>query len=87
MSSELLTTSLSILFQGLLMTLALSAASIVGGTLIDSGSKDTLIESVELVGPLPAKDARFRRQYDIYVTSLEQKGVRATLENLDSLVD
>jgi mannitol 2-dehydrogenase len=42
---------------------------------------------VELVGPLPAKDARFRGQYDIYVTSLEQKGVRATLENLDSLVD
>jgi len=34
MSSDLLTTSLSILFQGLLLTLALSAASIVGGTLI-----------------------------------------------------
>jgi polar amino acid transport system permease protein len=34
MSGELLTTSLSILFQGLLMTLALSAASIVGGTLV-----------------------------------------------------
>lgn len=55
--------------------------------LIDSGSKNTLIESVELVGPLPAKDERFRRQYDIYVTALEQKGVRTTLENLDTLVD
>jgi mannitol 2-dehydrogenase len=55
--------------------------------LIDSGSKDVLIESVELVGPLPAKDERFRKQYDIYITSLEKKGVRATLENLDTLVD
>jgi mannitol 2-dehydrogenase len=55
--------------------------------LIDSGSKDTLIRSVELVGPLPAKDERFRKQYDIYVTSLEKNGVRTTLENLDSLVD
>lgn len=55
--------------------------------LIDSGSKDVLIESVELVGPLPAKDGRFRKQYDIYITSLEKKGVRATLENLDTLVD
>jgi polar amino acid transport system permease protein len=34
MSSELLMTSLAILFQGLLATLLLSAASIVGGTLI-----------------------------------------------------
>jgi mannitol 2-dehydrogenase len=42
---------------------------------------------VELVGPLPAKDERFRKQYDIYITSLEKKGVRATLENLDTLVD
>ena len=55
--------------------------------LIDSGSKNTLIESVELVGPLPAKDERFRKQYDIYVASLAQKGVRVTLENLDTLVD
>jgi mannitol 2-dehydrogenase len=55
--------------------------------LIDSGSRDTLVESVELVGPLPARDKRFRNQYDIYVTSLEKRGVRATLENLDSLVD
>jgi len=55
--------------------------------LIDSGSKDALIESVELVGPLPASDKRFRRQYDIYVESLEKQGVRKTLENLDSLVD
>lgn len=55
--------------------------------LIDSGSSDTLIESVELVGPLPAKDERFRRQYDIYVASLERQGVRKTLEQLDALVD
>jgi len=55
--------------------------------LIDSGSKDTLIESVDLVGPLPAKNERFRRQYDIYVDSLEKQGVRKTLENLDALVD
>jgi mannitol 2-dehydrogenase len=55
--------------------------------LIDSGSKATLIESVELVGPLPAKDERFRRQYDIYVDSLDKEGVRKTLERLDSLVD
>ncbi|UPG89910.1 mannitol dehydrogenase family protein [Luteibacter aegosomaticola] len=55
--------------------------------LIDSGSKDTLIESVELVGPLPAKDTRFRKQYDIYVDSLQKQGVRKTLEQLDSLVD
>ncbi|MFP3648041.1 amino acid ABC transporter permease, partial [Paraburkholderia sp. SIMBA_054] len=34
MSSELLMTSLAILFQGLLATLLLSAAAIVGGTLI-----------------------------------------------------
>jgi His/Glu/Gln/Arg/opine family amino acid ABC transporter permease subunit len=34
MSSELLTTSLAILIQGLVATLLLSAASIVGGTLI-----------------------------------------------------
>lgn len=55
--------------------------------LIDSGSKDTLIESVDLVGPLPAKDERFRRQYDIYVEALEKQGVRKTMENLDALVD
>lgn len=55
--------------------------------LIDSGSKDALIESEDLVGPLPAKDARFRRQYDAYVASMEERGVRATLERLDSLVD
>ncbi len=34
MSSELLMTSLAILFRGLLATLLLSAAAIVGGTLI-----------------------------------------------------
>jgi mannitol 2-dehydrogenase len=55
--------------------------------LIDSGSKDALIESVDLVGPLPAKDARFRKQYDIYVEALEKQGVRRTLEQLDQLVD
>lgn len=55
--------------------------------LIDSGSKDTLIESVDLVGPLPAKDVRFRKQYDVYVDSLERQGVRKTLEQLDTLVD
>ena len=55
--------------------------------MIDSGSKDTLIESVELVGSLPARDERFRRQYDIYVDALERQGVRRTLEQLDALVD
>jgi mannitol 2-dehydrogenase len=55
--------------------------------MIDSGSKDTLIESVELVGPLPARDERFRRQYETYVASLERQGVRRTLEQLDDLVD
>jgi mannitol 2-dehydrogenase len=55
--------------------------------IIDSGSKDTLIESVELVGPLPAKDTRFRKQYDSYVKALETQGVRRTLERLDELVD
>lgn len=55
--------------------------------LIDSGSSETLIGSVELVGPLPAKDSRFRRQYEIYVASLEKQGVRRTLEQLDALVD
>jgi Mannitol-1-phosphate/altronate dehydrogenases len=55
--------------------------------LIDNGTKEALIESVELVGPLPAKDARFRKQYNTYVDSLERQGVRETLENLDALVD
>ncbi|GAA0901816.1 mannitol dehydrogenase family protein [Rothia nasimurium] len=55
--------------------------------LIDSNSKDTLIESIELVGPLAAKDTRFRRQYDIYVDAMHRQGVRRTLEQLDSLVD
>jgi mannitol 2-dehydrogenase len=55
--------------------------------IIDNGSKDTLIESIELVGPLPAKDSRFRKQYETCVKALETWGVRRTLEQLDRLVD
>jgi mannitol 2-dehydrogenase len=55
--------------------------------LIDSDSKDTLIESVELVGPLPARDPRFRKQYDTCVEALSSHGVRWTLERLDALLD
>lgn len=55
--------------------------------IIDRQSKDTLIDSKELVGPLAGKDERFRRQYDVYVAALARHGVRGTLERLDELVD
>ena len=53
--------------------------------LVSSGSAMALLESVDLVGPEPARDPRFVAQYLALVTSLERIGVRRTLESLTAL--
>ncbi|HWL89249.1 MAG TPA: hypothetical protein VNO21_25775, partial [Polyangiaceae bacterium] len=54
--------------------------------IIRSSSPMTLLECADLVGPRPAKDARFVAQYLACRAKLDTEGVRATLTGLRDLV-